>query len=222
LADDILKRLKEAVINQDSGGAVDLTKAILAGGRSPNEVVDTISDGLKQVGDLFECQEMFLPEVLRAANAAKRSLELVIPLVRSGEGGRGGRGGRGGTKGTVAIGSLGPHDIGKTIISAMLIAAGFNLADFGIMLTPDKVEKAMRESPDVRILALSVLLTSDIGKTAEIIRRVKVLGMGTKIMVGGAAMSPKVMKEIGADAYGKDGDEAVRLAIGFADADKAR
>ncbi len=216
MADDILKRLKEAVINQDSGGAVDLTKAILAGGRSPNEVVDTISDGLKQVGDLFECQEMFLPEVLRAANAAKRSLELVIPLVRSGEGGRGG------TKGTVAIGSLGPHDIGKTIISAMLIAAGFNLADFGIMLTPDKVEKAMRESPDVRILALSVLLTSDIGKTAEIIRRVKVLGMGTKIMVGGAAMSPKVMKEIGADAYGKDGDEAVRLAIGFADADKAR
>jgi len=214
LADDILIALKEAIINQDSGVAADLTKASLAEGRSPNEIIEAISDGLKQVGDLFENQEMFLPEVLRAANAAKRSLEAVIPLVRS----SGGSYGRGGGKGTVAIGSLGPHDIGKTIIISMLIAAGFDVLDLGIMLTPDKVERAMRESPSVKILALSALLTSDIGKTSEIIKRVRGLGTGVKIMVGGAAMSPKVMREVGADAYGKDGDEAVKIARGFAEA----
>ena len=213
MADDILKRLKEAIINQDSGVAVDLTKASLAEGRSPNDVIDTVSDGLKQVGDLFERQDMFLPEVLRAANAAKRSLELAIPLVRSG----GATGGRGSTKGIAAIGSLGPHDIGKTIITSMLIAAGFDVIDLGIMLTPEKAEKAMRENPGVKILGLSALLTSDIGKTADIIKRVKGLGTGIKIMVGGAAMNPKVMKEIGADAYGKDGNEAVKIAVGFAD-----
>ncbi len=216
MVDDILKELKGAVIDQNPDVAVDLTKASLAAGISPNEVIDAISDGLKEVGDLFERHELFLPEVMRSANAAKRSLELVIPLVK-----KGGGGGKGGMKGAVAIGSLGPHDIGKTIIHSMLIAASFEVIDMGIMLTPEKVEKAIKENPAVKVLGLSVLLTSDIGKAGNIVRRAKAASPGIKVMVGGSAMSLKVMKEMEADGFGKNANEAVKLAKGFMDAGKA-
>jgi 5-methyltetrahydrofolate--homocysteine methyltransferase len=115
----------------------------------------------------------------------------------------------------VAVGSLGPHDIGKTIIHSMLIAASLDVIDMGIMLTPEKVEKTLKENPAVKAIGLSVLLTSDIGKAGVIVRRAKAANPGIKVMVGGSAMSPKVMKDIGADGFGKNANEAVKLAKGF-------
>ena len=209
MTNENLKKLKEAIINQDSEVAVELTKRCISAGVNPKEVIDAISDGLREVGDLFEKRELFLPEVMRAANAAKMSLSLVIPLVQSTpeEKANG--------KARVAIGSLGPHDIGKTIVTSMLIAAGFRVMDMGIMLTPDKAEKFLKESEGTNLMGLSVLLTSDVDKSAEIIKRARSVNGSLKVMVGGAAMNPKVAKEIGADAFAKDANEAVKLAKGL-------
>jgi 5-methyltetrahydrofolate--homocysteine methyltransferase len=84
----------------------------------------------------------------------------------------------------------------------------------GTCVTPAKVEEAL-EGWTAGVLALSVLLTSDIDKSAEIIRRSKSARGSLKVMVGGAAMNDKVAKMIGADAYGADADEGVRLARKF-------
>lgn len=203
MSDDLLMRLKNALISQDSRLALELTKQLLGNGEDPVKIADLIAEGLKEVGDLFEAQELFLPEVMRAANAAKVALNLVIPAIKS----------QGGTtragKGRVAIGSLGPHDIGKTLVAAMLVSDGFDVLDLGTLLTPDRV---MGVANSVQIVGLSVLLTSDIRKAAEIIKKVKTDNSSIKFMVGGAAMSQKIAIDIGADAYGRDAKEAVRIA----------
>uniref|UniRef100_A0A7C3J541 Cobalamin-binding protein n=1 Tax=Candidatus Methanomethylicus mesodigestus TaxID=1867258 RepID=A0A7C3J541_9CREN len=208
MGDEILLRLKDSIINQDAEVATRLAKEGIDAGLGAGEIIDAISAGLREVGDMFERKELFLPEVVRAANAAKSALAFVIPMIkRSGD--------KDAKKKRVAIGSLGPHDIGKTIITSMLIAEGFDVLDLGIMLTAEKAERLIKENGGADLLALSVLLTSDIRKAAEIIARAKAVDPGMKVMVGGAAMSNKVAKEIGADAFGSSGEDAIRIAKGF-------
>ncbi|MDI9608768.1 MAG: cobalamin-dependent protein [Candidatus Verstraetearchaeota archaeon] len=203
MSDDLLMMLKKALISQDSKLALELTKQLLGNGEDPVKIADLIAEGLKEVGDLFEAQELFLPEVMRAANAAKVALNLVIPAIESrGDATRAG-------KGRVAIGSLGPHDIGKTLVAAMLVSDGFDVLDLGTLITPERV---LGVANSVQVVGLSVLLTSDVRKAAEIIKKVKANNSSVKFMVGGAAMSQKIAIEIGADAYGRDAKEAVRIA----------
>jgi 5-methyltetrahydrofolate--homocysteine methyltransferase len=203
-----LNEVKRAIIEQDLGRAVDGTKKCLSGGIAGKDVVDAVAAALKEVGDLLECGEMFLPEVMRSANAAKGALNLVLPEL-SKEGGKGKEG-----KGLVAIGSLGPHDIGKTIVSSMLIGDGFRITDLGTSVTPERVEKGLLEG-NVDILALSVLLTSDLEKARRVIAKTKEAKPGIGVMVGGAAINQKVASTMGADGYGRDGSEAVKLAKKF-------
>jgi len=205
LSQENLKRLREAIVKQELNAATEATATSLREGASPKEVIDAVSETLKVVGDLFECGELFLPEVMRAANVAKASLNLVLPLIGKGADARGP------SKGRIAIGSLGSHDIGKTIVASTLIADGFDIADMGISVNPEKAERFLQENA-VDILALSVLLTSDIDKAAEIIRRAKRLKGSLKVMVGGVAMNEAVAKRIGSDAYGRNAMEGVRIA----------
>lgn len=203
MSNDLFLRLKEAVIKQDSREAVELTRALVGNKEDPVRVADVISEALREVGDLFESQELFLPEVMRAANAAKQALNIVIPMIQSaGPSSRT-------NKATIAIASLGPHDIGKTLVAAMLVSGGFDVLDLGTMVTPQKVLEALGKT---QILGLSILLTSDIRKASDIIRKAKGAKPSIKVMVGGAAMNPDKAKEIGADAYGKDAREALRIA----------
>lgn len=200
--------IRRAIIEQDLGRALEGAKRCLDSGVAGKDIIDTVAVALKEVGDLFECGEMFLPEVVRSANAAKGALNLVLPAL-SKEGDQTKRG-----KGRVAIGSLGPHDIGKTIVSSMLIGDGFSIIDLGISLNPEKAEKTLREEP-ADILALSVLLTSDLEKARKVIIKAREVRPGIRVMVGGAAITLKVAVRLGSDGYGKDATGAVRLARKF-------
>ncbi len=208
---DDLKKLTEMIVRQDTKSAVEATEACVAAGVNPREIINAISGGLKKVGDMFENCELFLPEVVASANAAKTSLQIVLPLLR----GSAGEGEKERAGGSVAIGSMGPHDIGKSIVSSMLMAEGFDVLDLGTNLSGEKVVQAVRESrPDV--LAISILLTSDVERAAEIIKGVRALReIKIKIIVGGAAVNESAAERIGADAFGKDAHEAVRLAKSF-------
>jgi methanogenic corrinoid protein MtbC1 len=200
-----LKRLREAIVKQELNIATEVTTSSLREGASPKEVINAVSETLRVVGDLFECGELFLPEVMRAANVAKASLNLALPLLKREEGERRS------LRGRIVIGSMGPHDIGKTIVASMLIAEGFEIADMGINLNPDKAERFLHEN-EADILALSVLLTSDIDKATEVIRRARRVKGSLKVMVGGVALNETIAKRIGSDAYGKDAIEGVRIA----------
>ncbi|MDI9644714.1 MAG: B12-binding domain-containing protein [Candidatus Verstraetearchaeota archaeon] len=203
MSDGLLMRLKGSVVSGDGRAALELTKELLKMGEDPVKVADSVSEGLKEVGDLFEAQELFLPEVMRSANVAKTVLNLVVPIIQ----GKGS--GTGKSEGRIAIGSLGPHDIGKTLVATMLISEGFQVEDLGTMLTPEKVLNSVH---DIKILGLSVLLTSDVRRAGEIIKRAKAANPSLKVMVGGTAVNEKTAREIGAEAYGKDAKEAVKIA----------
>lgn len=208
-----MDEIKKAIIGQDLGRAVDCAKRCLSGGIAGKDVVDAIAAALKEVGDLFERGELFLPEVMRSANAAKGALNLVLPKL-SKESGAGKAG-----RGLVAIGSLGPHDIGKTIVSSMLIGDGFRIVDLGTSVTPERIEKGISETnPD--ILALSVLLTSDLEKARKAIAKAREAKPGISVMVGGAAITQKTASAMGADGFGKDGGEAVKLGRKFLEGKK--
>ncbi len=86
MGDEILLRLKDSIINQDAEVATKLAKEGIDSGLDASEIIDAISAGLRDVGDMFERKELFLPEVVRAANAAKSALAYVIPMIkRSGD-----------------------------------------------------------------------------------------------------------------------------------------
>jgi 5-methyltetrahydrofolate--homocysteine methyltransferase len=208
MGSECLNEVRKAIIEQDLGRAVESAKKCLSEGTAGKDVVDAIAGALKEVGDLFECGEMFLPEVMRSANAAKGALGLVLPEIKK----KGGEAEDG--KGLVAIGSLGPHDIGKTIVTSMLIGDGYRVIDLGTSVTPERVEEGIRDAnPD--ILALSVLLTSDLEKARKTIVKAKESKAGIRVMVGGAAITQKTADAIGADGYGKDGGDAVKLTKKF-------
>ncbi|MCS7098424.1 MAG: cobalamin-dependent protein [Candidatus Methanomethyliaceae archaeon] len=200
---ELLEELKNSIISQNQKRVKELTEELIKSGMDINIIINAITEALKIVGDRFNNGDLFLPEVIRAANASKAALNLILPkmLERKTDD----------YKGTIAIGSLGPHDIGKTIVSAALIANGFRVIDMGVNITPEVVEKTLREN-EVHILALSILLTSDIEKARIIIERAKKLTNGLRVMVGGAVMNESIASNIKADAYGKNADEAVEIA----------
>ncbi|MEM0101044.1 MAG: B12-binding domain-containing protein, partial [Candidatus Methanomethyliaceae archaeon] len=142
----MIDELKNAIIEQNQKKAKEITENLIKSGIDINEIINAITNGLRIVGELFEKGELFLPEVIRAANAAKTSLNLILPKILEKKSNS--------NNGTIAIGSLGPHDIGKTLVSAALIANGFKVIDMGININLNIVEKTLKEN-DIDILALS-------------------------------------------------------------------
>lgn len=199
----MIDELKNAIIEQNQKRAKEITENLIKSGIDVNEIVNAITNGLRAVGELFEKGDLFLPEVIRAANAAKTSLNLILPKMLEGKSNS--------NNGIIAIGSLGPHDIGKTLVSAALIANGFKVIDMGVNINSSTVEKTLKEN-NVDVLALSIMLTPDIEKAKAIIERARKLFKGLKIMVGGAVINEDIAREIKADAYGKDAKEAVEIA----------
>lgn len=199
----MIDELKKAIVEQNQKRAKEITENLLKSGMDIDRIVKAVTDGLKIVGELFEKGDLFLPEVIRAANAAKASLSLILPKMLESK--------INSNFGTIAIGSLGPHDIGKTLVSAALIANGFKVIDMGVNVNPSIVEKTLKEN-EVDILALSIMLTPDIEKAKAIIERARTLNGRLKILIGGAVVNEEIAKEIKADAYGRDAKEAVEIA----------
>jgi dimethylamine corrinoid protein len=105
------------------------------------------------------------------------------------------------------------HDIGKSIVGAMLMAAGFEIHDLGVDVPPDKfVQEMLKVKPE--IIGLSALLTVSMPAQKEVIAALKDKGLRSvaKVMIGGAPVTEAWAREIGADAYGEDALDAIRKA----------
>jgi 5-methyltetrahydrofolate--homocysteine methyltransferase len=202
-----LWKLHDAILNGDAKTAVAVTKEALAENVSPLELVQKyMVPAMDQVGQRFECEEYFVPELLLAARAMKGSLELIRPLlVASGVE----------PVGRVVIGTVKGdlHDIGKNLVSAMLEGGGFDVIDLGADVSPEKFVNAVKER-GAKIVALSALLTVTMGSMKTTIQALKDAGVreGVKVMVGGAPVTEQFAEEIGADGYSENASSAVALA----------
>ncbi len=206
--EDVLKRLKEAIVNYDVEAAVEASKEVVRTGFDPLKAIEQgLGEGLKIVGDKFGAGEIFLPMLMIGAQAMKESLAILEPTLAKGASRK--------VVGKVVIGTVEGdiHDIGKSIVAAMLIANGFEVHDIGCDAPTSKfVEKVKQVNPD--IVGMSALLTTTMPKMTEIINALKKEGLRkkVKVIVGGAPVSAAWAEQIGADAYGEDAMAAVDVA----------
>ncbi|MBS7623145.1 corrinoid protein [Candidatus Bathyarchaeota archaeon] len=204
-----LERLSKSVIDGDVDAVKSLVKESLRTGMNPLELVEEgLAKGIRTVGERYGRGEIFLTELLMGAEAMKAGMELINPEIQRQK------------KelkrvGSMIIGTVAGdiHDLGKNIVSALFSAHGFDVVDLGVDVPDQKfIEKVKELKPD--ILGLSALMTSTITKQRDIIDLLKSQGMRdkVKVMVGGAAVNEDYAREIGADGYAENANDAVNLA----------
>ncbi len=198
--------LTQAVIAGDPEGAVELARQALADGLDPLEVINRgLVPGIQYTGEQFAAGEMFLPDLMLAAEAMQRAIRLLEPEMAR-------RGTRRQVLGRVVIGTIQGdiHEIGKNLVGTMLSAGGFEVYDLGVDVPPLRfAEKAREVGAD--IVGVSALLTTTMVRQKEVIEALEELGLrpATRVMVGGAPVTRRWAEQIGADGFSEDALGAV-------------
>lgn len=159
--------------------------------------------GMNVVGEQMRTHEMFIPEVLRSANAMSAGMDLMTPLLIKGEFSLGTKVVLGTVKGDL-------HDIGKNLVGMMFKGAGFQVVDLGVDVPAERFVQAVVEQK-AEVLAMSALLTTTMPvmrNTIEALQDVD-LQEKVKVIVGGAPLSLEYANKIGADGYARDAARAV-------------
>jgi corrinoid protein of di/trimethylamine methyltransferase len=199
MQDDLYDGLTEPV--------VAATKQALEWGQAPGNILNHgLVAGMDVVGKDFGAGILFVPEVLRAANAMKAAMEVLRPLLVE----------TGVPKiGTAVIGTVKGdiHDIGKNLVGMMWEGAGFEVINLGINVDADKFINAIREH-HADILGMSALLTTTMPYMGTVTERLEAEGLRDqiKVLVGGAPLNSAFAEDIRADVYCKDAAEAVAVA----------
>ena len=202
-----LQAIYEKTIAGDAPAVEELVKRALAEGVLASKIISQyLIPAMAEVGDRFERQEFYVPEMLIAARAMQRGLTVLRPLLVEGEFQPVGQVVAGTVKGDL-------HDIGKNLVCMMLEGAGFVITDMGVDVSPEKFVAAVREH-EPSIVAMSALLTTTMpGMQATIGALIDAgLRAQVKVMVGGAPVTEAYAAQIGADGYAPDAGAAVRKA----------
>lgn len=202
-----LEKLTEAIVAGNLPTATALVNEAVTSGVAPQEIISTyLIKGMEIIGARFGAGQAFVPNLLMSARAMKGCLDILKPLLK---------GDTSISYGKVVIGTVKGdlHDIGKNLVASMFEGSGFEVVNLGIDISADKFVTAVKEN-DADILVLSALLTTTMNYMKDVISAVNEAGLrdSVKIMVGGAPVNADFAKEIGADAYTADANEAVVVA----------
>ena len=199
-----IDELKVAVEKGKAKLVPGLVQAALDEGTAPADALNAMIDSMGVVGENFKNGTIFVPEMLIAAKAMKKGVEVLKPLLASGEAG---------AKGKVIIGTVAGdlHDIGKNLVAMMIESTGFEVIDLGVDVPLEKFVAAAAED-GVKIVACSALLTTTMPALEATVAALKEAGKEYKIMVGGAPITQAFADEVGADAYTPDAASAAAKA----------
>ncbi|MFX1378985.1 MAG: B12-binding domain-containing protein [Promethearchaeota archaeon] len=207
----IAEEFIKAAINMDIKAAKEATKKAITEGIDPYEFIEiAISKALEIVGDKFEKEEFFLPELFMAAEIVKKAMKVLEPHIKGS--------GKKKSIGKIVIGTAKSdmHDIGKNIVSFFLQAEGFEVIDLGVDVPPEKfVESVRKEKPD--ILAISTLITITMPEVSNTMKALKNANLrsGLKVIIGGAPITQEFVDDIGADAMAKNAIDGVKKCKGW-------
>lgn len=205
--DTILARITECILTYDQEKMASLAKEALNARIDPLEIIEKgLAKGLKEVGERFGNGEIFICELVMAAETAKTGMNIVRPTIAKKTQIR---------LGTVVIGTVEGdiHDLGKNLVASLLEVGGFEVHDLGVDVPADKfIEKVKEVEAD--ILGMSALLTTTIPRMQDVIEALRKTKLPKKVfvIVGGAAVTPNYARGIGADGYAEDAIGAVRVA----------
>ena len=195
----------QAVVKGKRGSILELVKKEVAGGKKPSELLDSyLIPAINEVGDLFDKQIYFLPQLITSAETMKKAVEYLEPML--------GQDGGAEDRGTIVIATVEGdiHDIGKNLVVLMLKNYGYHVVDLGKdVKSDDIIEAAQKEHAD--IIALSALMTTTMVRMKEVVDKKNEAGLHTKVIIGGAVTTQGYAEEIGADGYSEDAQAAVRL-----------
>ena len=205
--EEILTELARAVDDMDEEGAVRAARQAVAEGVDPYEAITRgLSAGMERVSEKYESGVYFVPEILLCADAMYAAIEVLKPHLA-----RGGRPVRSPVIIGVIQGDI--HDIGKSIVKLMLDAAGFPVHDLGRDVPVERFVEKARELGS-GIIAVSTLMSTTMPGMQRLVQALEQAGLrgSFKIMIGGGPVSAAFAERIGADAYGQNAADAVRLA----------
>jgi dimethylamine corrinoid protein len=207
---EILAGLVRAVDQMDEQAAVRLAHEGLAAGLGAYETItEGLSKGMALVSEKYDKGVYFVPEILLCADAMYAAIDVLRPRLKAE-----GRGGR--TAVIIGVIEGDVHDIGKNIVRMMLEAAGFRIHDLGNdVAVPRFVEEARTVGQG--IVAASTLMSTTMWNMERLVKDLAAAGLRDRfrIMVGGGPVSASFARKIGADGYGANAMEAVRLANAF-------
>ena len=202
------EKLVNAIADKREEEALKLVEEMLAQGEDPQVVLDASRDAMVIVGQRFEDETYFLPELVFTGETLRKIAEIVKPKLQT-------KTSAGEPLGKIVIGTVKGdiHDIGKDIVTFLLDVNNFDVHDLGIDVPEQTfVDKIKEVKPE--IVALSGFLTLAYDSMRNTVQAIQDAGLRNdlKIMIGGGMMDDKVSEYVGADAYGSDATVAVNLA----------
>lgn len=206
MSEPLIAEAMQAVMEGDAVKAAEVARRALAEGLSPTVLLDQgLVPAIREMGDRFEGEKIFLPELLLAAAAAQSATAICTAAIPKDQIRK--------SKGKVVLGTVEGdiHDIGKTIVASFLSASGFEVYDLGRDVPMDKfIDKAVEVNADV--IASSALLTTTMTRQRDLEEKLVEAGLKGrfKTMVGGAPVDQKWAARIAADAYAENAAEAVK------------
>ena len=195
----------QAVLEGEKDAVVSLAQAELAKGMAPDAVInDLLIPAITEVGDLYDKQVYFLPQLIASANTMETAIAYLEPLIKKEPGQQ--------DMATIVIATVegDVHDIGKNLVGLMLRNYGYKVVDLGKDVPAGTIiETALREKASV--VGLSALMTTTMMHMKDVIAEAADKHYDGKIIIGGAAVTPSFSDEIGADGYSKDAADCVKL-----------
>lgn len=199
--------LYQAVLTGETEQALTAAEQLLTTGKKPLDIIDQgLIAAMGEVGDLFREGELFVPEVMMAAETVSQVIDRLKPLLD----------GEMVDRGCVVIGTVKGdlHDIGKNLVALLLSSNGFRVIDLGNDVPADRFLAAAEEH-QADIVGLSALLTTTMSYMSAVIDAFAAAGWRdrVRIIIGGAPVTQEYATEIGADGYSEDAAEAVLLCL---------
>jgi len=198
------EEIKQSILDGDVDLTPELVRAEMEAGTPAATILnDVLTAAMDEAGRRLSSGEMFIPEILFAADAMKAGLDVIRPHILDGEEGG---------KGTVVVGGVKGdfHDIGKTLVAWMLEGAGFKVVDLGVDVATETFIEAAREH-DADIIAMSTLMVTTMPLMGANIRAARAAGIDVKFVLGGAPVTQSYADKSEADGYASDAPGAVAL-----------
>jgi trimethylamine corrinoid protein len=202
----IIEEAKQLIVKQNKEEAAKLAQKVIPEGADPIELLNEgFIPGINHVGDLFGRGELFLPELIKAADTMKTVTDIINDTIADGPE-------KAKSQVTVIIATVkgDVHDIGKAIVVSLMRANGFTVYDLGRDVETELIiEEAVKVNAD--IIGTSALLTTTMPRQKEIEEALKSSGLRDrfKTVVGGAPVTPRWAARIGADAYAEDAQDGI-------------
>lgn len=211
MTSDVFARLQQSLLDLDMDGTMAYVRAIIdeADSASAQDAVNAIGEALELVGRRFQKGEWFVGELVYSGEIAKAALELLSPLLAAGATRR---------PGTVLVGTVAGdmHDLGKNIFITYARSTGFDVVDLGVDVPAEKFVGAVKEHRPLA-LGMSCLLTvtaAEVGKVTEALDRHD-LRHPLRVIVGGAALTDRFARDVGADAFAPDAVTGTNIIKGW-------